>query len=89
MFARQAKAIADVRWSVGCDETYDWFPGNVESVAGLRCLHVAVSFSFGHFPQGSLICESPTQNIAPQFSSERNFFKFTFGTARSSLAINR
>jgi len=54
MFARQAKAIADVRWSVGCDETYDWVAGNMESVVGLRCLHVAVSFSFGHFPQGSL-----------------------------------
>jgi len=54
MFAREVNAIADVRWSVDCNETYDWFPGNVEAVAGIRCLHVAVSFSFGHFSQGSL-----------------------------------
>jgi hypothetical protein len=54
MVAREVNAIADVRWSIGCNETYDWFPGDVEAVAGIRFLHVAVSFSFGHFSEGSL-----------------------------------
>ena len=89
MFARQAKVIADVRWSLDCDETYDWVAGNMESVAGLRCLHVAVSFSFGHFPQGSLKSVKGQPRTLRDYSIASEIFSSSSLEFAVFLAINR